>query len=169
MAAKIKKTQQTKKQKRSKEMGKYYHKKTERDGIIFDSQTEAEYYDELISLKKKGIIRKFTMQDEFILQDKYILADGKCFNVSDYSEKEFKKLQKKYPKCTVQAIKYISDFIVEYADGTIKVIDVKGVKTTDFKIKEKMFNYRYPQYGGLVCMVKVKGKWMTYEDKKKAK
>jgi hypothetical protein len=33
-------------------MGKIYHKKTEIDGITFDSQTEAEYYEYLKQLKK---------------------------------------------------------------------------------------------------------------------
>ena len=38
-----KKKIQLSKNKKSKEMGRYYHKKTEVDGIVFDSQTESEY------------------------------------------------------------------------------------------------------------------------------
>ena len=44
----------TNKNKKSKEMGRYYHKKTEVDGIVFDSQTEAGYYQYLKEEKKKG-------------------------------------------------------------------------------------------------------------------
>ena len=46
------------KQKRTKEMGRYYHKKTEVDGIVFDSQTEAEYYQHLKELKKNKQIKE---------------------------------------------------------------------------------------------------------------
>ena len=47
------------KNKKTKEMGKIYHKKTEVDGIIFDSQTEAEYYEYLKDQFNKRKIRKF--------------------------------------------------------------------------------------------------------------
>ena len=47
-----KKKIQLSKNKKSKEMGRYYHKKTEVDGIVFDSQTESEYYEYLKELKK---------------------------------------------------------------------------------------------------------------------
>ena len=154
------------KNKKSKEMGRYYHKKTEVDGIIFDSQTEAGYYQYLKEEKRKGNVLSFTMQDEFVLQEKFLIVNGKRINGSD---KDFKKLQKQNPGCTTQAIKYRSDFIVHYKDGTTRVIDVKGQKTTDFKIKEKMFNYMYPQYNGLYCVVKYNGQWMEYNESKKMK
>ena len=120
----------TTKNKKDKSMGKIYHKKTEIDGIIFDSQTEAEYYD---YLKHNKDVIKFEMQKEFVLQDKFLIVNGERI---DESNKNFKKLQKANPGCTTQAIKYIADFVVHYADGTIKVIDVKGQKTVDFKLKE---------------------------------
>ena len=154
------------KTKKTKEMGKIYHKKTEIDGIVFDSQTEAEYYQYLKELKKNKQIKDFTMQDEFILQEKFIIVDGKRINGSD---KEFKKIQKANPGCTIAAIKYIADFVVTYKDGSVKVIDVKGQKTTDFKLKEKMFNYMYPQYNKLFCVVKYKGEWLEYNEANKIK
>ena len=86
-----KKKIQLSKNKKSKEMGRYYHKKTEVDGIVFDSQTESEYYEYLKELKKDKKIKDFTMQDEYILQDKFLIVDGKRINGSD---KNFKKLQK---------------------------------------------------------------------------
>lgn len=154
------------KTKKTKEMGKIYHKKTEIDGIVFDSQTEAEYYQYLKELKKNKQIKDFTMQDEFILQEKFIIVDGKRINGSD---KEFKKIQKANPGCTIAAIKYIADFTVYHNDGSVQVVDVKGQKTADFKLKEKMFNYMYPQYNKLFCVVKYKGEWLEYNEANKIK
>ena len=154
------------KTKKTKEMGKIYHKKTEIDGIVFDSQTEAEYYQYLKELKKNKQIKDFTMQDKFILQEKFIIVDGKRINGSD---KEFKKVQKANPGCTIAAIKYIADFTVYYNDGSVQVVDVKGQKTADFKLKEKMFNYMYPQYNKLFCVVKYKGEWLEYNEANKIK
>ena len=154
------------KTKKTKEMGKIYHKKTEIDGIVFDSQTEAEYYQYLKELKKNKQIKDFTMQDEFILQEKFIIVDGKRISGSD---KEFKKVQKANPGCTIAAIKYIADFTVYYNDGSVQVVDVKGQKTADFKLKEKMFNYMYPQYNKLFCVVKYKGEWLEYNEANKIK
>ena len=131
------------KNQKNKSMGKIYHKKTEVDGIVFDSQTEAEYYEYLKAEKKAGRIKSFTMQDEFVIQEKFLLINGERISSS---VKGFSKLQKANPGCTVQAIKYRADFMVHYKDGSVRVIDVKGQKTADFKIKEKMFNYMYPQY-----------------------
>ena len=156
----------TTKNKRTKEMGKIYHKKTEIDGIVFDSQTEAEYYTYLKQLKSKGEVLSFTMQDTFILQNKFLMIDGKRI---DEDNKDFKKLQKANPGCTIQAIKYKADFTVHYKDGSVRVIDVKGLKTADFKLKEKMFNYMYPQYNKLFCVVKYNGEWLEYDEANKIK
>ena len=154
------------KSKKTKEMGKIFHKKTEIDGIIFDSQTEAEYYVYLKEQKRIGQVVSFTMQDVFILQNKFLLIDGKRI---DEDHKDFKKLQKANPGCTIQAIKYQADFTVHYKDGTTRVIDVKGLKTADFKLKEKMFNYMYPQYHKLFCVVKYNGEWLEYNEANKIK
>ena len=154
------------KNQKNKSMGKIFHKKTEVDGIVFDSQTEAEYYEYLKAEKKAGRIKSFTMQDEFIIQEKFLLINGERISSS---VKDFSKLQKANPGCTVQAIKYRADFMVHYKDGSVRVIDVKGQKTADFKIKEKMFNYMYPQYNGLYCVVKYNGGWMEYNEAQKLK
>ena len=164
--AKKKAVNKNQKNNSKKSMGKIFHKKTEVDGIVFDSQTEAEYYEYLKAEKKAGRIKSFTMQDEFIIQEKFLLINGERINSS---VKGFSKLQKANPGCTVQAIKYRSDFMVHYKDGSVKVIDVKGQKTADFKIKEKMFNYMYPQYNGLYCVVKYNGGWMEYNEAQKLK
>lgn len=47
-------------------------------------------------------------------------------------------------KRKVQPITYIADFLVTYKDGRQAVIDVKGVKTEVYRIKKKLFEYKYP-------------------------
>jgi hypothetical protein len=50
-----------------------------------------------------------------------------------------------HPVFTLTAsIKYIADFMIFYKNGKIEVIDVKGMKTRDFKLKEKLFNEIHP-------------------------
>jgi hypothetical protein len=99
---------------------KYRNIKTEIDGIVFDSKKEAEYYQQLKYLKQAGEIRDFGVQQRYELQPK------------------FKKNGKTY-----QAITYIADFVIINKDGTTEVVDIKGVETKDFKIKHKMFEYKY--------------------------
>ncbi|WP_306428755.1 DUF1064 domain-containing protein [Siminovitchia terrae] len=41
-------------------------------------------------------------------------------------------------------MEYIADFEIRNTDGSIEVVDVKGVKTDVFRMKEKMFLKRYP-------------------------
>lgn len=149
--------------KKTREMGKIFHKKTEVDGIVFDSETESKYYEYIRDNKKALNIKEIELQPEFILQQKYILTpDGKRIDYID--DKQFKAEQKKYPKCTHQAIKYIADFKITYKDGTVDIIDVKGTKTADFKIKEKIFNYLYPEYKQLKCIALYKGEWLLWDE-----
>lgn len=76
-------------------------------------------------LKQSGEVKSFDLQPSFVLMDKF-----------------------KHPtqNKTVRAIKYVADFKVEYADGSIKVIDVKGklLRITSLKIKLFMSKYGIP-------------------------
>lgn len=147
---------------KTKEMGKIYHERVEVDNIKFHSKTEAEFY-QYITLNKEAMgIKEIELQPEFLLQEKYLLVENKVILCND--EKEFKKLQRKYPGCTVQPIKYISDFKITFNSGRVDIVDVKGMKTVDFRIKEKMFNFKYPQYGGLKCVSKFRGEWLTIQE-----
>lgn len=103
---------------------KYRNKKREIDGIIFDSQKEADYYCQLKILEKAGEITKIELQPSFLLQPGY-KVDGK----------------------KVQPIFYRADFRVTYADGRVEVIDVKAshrFKDKVYRLKKKMLLYRYP-------------------------
>lgn len=100
---------------------KYGAKKTTVDGITFDSKREAEYYGDLKLSKRAGIIKDFELQPEFVLLD------------------SFKKNGK-----TIRGIKYIADFKIIHKDDSIEIIDVKGFKTKEFSLKQKLFDEKYP-------------------------
>lgn len=143
--------------------GKIKHKKTEVDGIIFDSEMESKYYTHLKDLIAKGIVRSFVRQPEYILQEKFIVVDGE---VIFGSHPEFEKIKRKTKALTVQAIKYKSDFEVTYVDGHVEIVDPKGVATADFELKRKMFLCNYPDKELKVVQL-YKGEWVDYYLNKK--
>lgn len=104
-----------------KKRSKYNNQKTIVDGTEFDSKKEAEYYCQLKLLKKAGEIK------EIGLQPRYELQPG------------FEKNGVKY-----RPITYVADFVITNNDGTTEVVDIKGVETQVFKIKQKLFEYMYP-------------------------
>lgn len=148
-----------------KKMGKIKHKITEVDGIKFHSKMESEFYEYLKNEKAIGNVKSFTLQPTFILQDKFIIVDGKTIPGTD---PDFEKIKRKTKSKTISAIKYISDFDIIYKDGRREIIDVKGQETADFKIKKKMFHFRYPDLT-LNLVSKVKGEWVDYSEAKKKK
>ncbi|EKK7201515.1 DUF1064 domain-containing protein [Listeria innocua] len=111
---------------------KYNAKKVVIDNIKFDSKAEAAYYQQLKLLKMTGEVVSFDLQPEFVLQE------------------SFRKNGKLY-----RAIKYKADFLVLYKDGHEELIDVKGMLTKEFRIKQKLFELRYMQ--SIKC-VKLKGR-----------
>lgn len=117
---------------RTSTRSKYNAKKVVIDNIKFDSKAEAAYYQQLKLLKMSGEVVSFDLQPEFILQDSFV------------------KNGKKY-----HAIKYRADFLVRYKDGHEELIDVKGMLTKEFRIKQKLFELRYMQ--SIKCL-KLKGR-----------
>ena len=112
------------------------------DGITFDSKMESDYYKHLAEKLQNGEIRSFECQPVYLLQDKF-----KCRGKS------------------YKAITYKADFKVVHNDGSVEVIDVKGFETTDFKIKKKMFLFKYCQTKlTLVTYVKKYGGWIELEE-----
>lgn len=59
----------------------------------------------------------------------------------------------------------MADFYIEYADGHVEVIDIKGYPDSVAKLKRKMFWALYPDtdYKWLTY-VKKYGGWIEYED-----
>lgn len=101
-------------------MNKFHNKKITIDGKKFDSKKEAERYQALKLLEKADVIRNLSRQVPFELIPK---------------QKD------------ERAVKYIADFIyIETATGKIIVEDVKGYRTDVYKIKRKLFKWRYPEY-----------------------
>lgn len=102
-------------------MNKYHNRKTEIDGIVFDSKREAQRYAELQLLQRAGKIRDLSMQVEFELIPK---QDGE------------------------RACKYKADFVYYVADtGKMVVEDVKGYKKGAayqlFSIKRKLMLWQH--------------------------
>lgn len=100
---------------------KYHSKKVIVDGIEFDSKKEGKRYQELKLLEKVNEIRDLQLQKVFELQP------------------AFKKNGKTYRKTTYKADFYY--FSIK--DNKYIVEDVKGFKTEVYKLKKKMFEYKY--------------------------
>ena len=100
---------------------KYGNKKTIIDNITFDSKAEANRYCELKMLLKGKVINALVLQPQYLLQEPF----------KDFSGKK------------QRAITYVSDF--EYLEnGKMVVEDVKGMKTDVYKLKKKLFLFKYP-------------------------
>jgi hypothetical protein len=127
-------------------MSKYHAKRTEIDGITFDSKAEGEYYLHLKQQLKEGNIKWFELQPSFELQE------------------GFRKTGR-----FIRPIVYVADFEVYYHDGSVEIIDVKGFETADFKIKRKLFEKKYPHKLTLMKYVKKYGGWITTEEWKRLK
>ena len=97
---------------------KYRNRRVKVDGILFDSQLEADYYSDLKLQLKTGMIRGFCRQPQFILQEGF----------SD-----------------VRPITYRPDFIVFHNDGSYEIVDTKGFETQEFKRTKKMFAAKFPR------------------------
>lgn len=100
---------------------KYNAKKTVVDDIEFDSMKEAERYRELKLLEKGKEIRNLVLQPRFLLQEKF----------KDKQEKTHRKIE------------YVADFLYIDKDDKAIVEDVKGMITAVYKLKKKMFLYKY--------------------------
>ena len=102
-------------------MNKYHNKKIIYNGIIFDSIKEKNRYMILKLYERSGVIKELELQKSFELLPKFTINGKK-----------------------VRATKYICDFY--YYDNNRKkyvVEDVKGIKTDVYKLKKKMFEYKY--------------------------
>lgn len=101
---------------------KYRNKTVVVDGIKFDSIGEAGRYRQLKLLEKAGEITELKLQTKFELQP------------------SFKKNGK-----TIRAINYKADFDYFDKNGRHIVEDFKGFKTKEFILKQKMFEFKFPE------------------------
>jgi hypothetical protein len=89
---------------------KYGNRKTVVDGHTFDSQAEANYYRELCLRKAAREI--------------YVISGQPTFDLTVNGRK---------------VCRYRADFLVVKAGGEVEVIDVKGMKTSVYRLKAKLF------------------------------
>ena len=105
---------------------KYHNKKTVIDGIKFDSKLEAERYSQLKIMERAGVIRDLELQPEYELIPSF-RKNGKTWRRTLY------KADFRYILCEDDRI------IIEDVKGSIAVI------TDVFRLKRKLFEYRYPE------------------------
>jgi len=115
------------------------------DGIRFDSLMEGRYYVHLKELERKKQIRFLELQPEYVLQE------------------AFTKNGKKY-----RPILYIADFRYEDKDGNLQIVDIKGKETVEFKLKQKIFEYKYPELS-LSVIQQYDDEWLTLTEIRKRK
>lgn len=106
---------------------KYHNTKTVADGIKFDSKLEAERYAQLKILERAGVIRGLELQPSFELLPSF-RKNGKTWRKTVY------KADFRYILCEGDRI------IIEDVKGSIAVI------TDVFRLKQKLFEYKYPEY-----------------------
>lgn len=110
-----------------KNISKYNNEITEIQGRKFASKKEANRYKDLLLLEKAGVIKDLECQVPYELQPSY-----------------------KQDNKTIRAIKYVADFVYkekiksDVCEMWKEVIeDTKGYRTEIYKIKKKMFEYKY--------------------------
>ena len=99
-------------------ISKYRNKRTEYNGIKFDSMKEKNYYIKLKLLEKAGKIKDLKLQVKFELQPSF-----------------------KFKGKTIRAINYLADFTY-YEENKLVIVDTKGYRTKEYLLKKKMMNYR---------------------------
>lgn len=105
---------------------KYHNAKTIVDGIKFDSRLEAERYAQLKILERAGVIRGLELQPSFELIPSF-KKNGKTWRRAVY------KADFRYILCE---------------DDRMIIEDVKGstaMITDVFRLKQKLFEYLYPE------------------------
>ena len=106
---------------------KYHNKKTVADGIKFDSKLEAERYAQLKILERAGVIRDLELQPEYELIPSF-RKNGKTWRRTVYKA-DFRYI-----------LAEDDSYIIEDVKGSTEVI------TAVFRLKQKLFEYKYPYY-----------------------
>ena len=106
---------------------KYHNKKTVADGIKFDSRLEAERYAQLKMMERAGVIRDLELQPEYELIPSF-RKDGKTWRRTVYKA-DFRYI-----------LAEDDSYIIEDVKGSTAVI------TDVFRLKQKLFEYKYPDY-----------------------
>ncbi len=103
----------------AKRKNKFGAKRTEYNGVMYDSLREAWYAREL-DLRRKA-------KNDYDRVVKVVRQPRFPIMIND------KKI-----------CEYVADFAVSYADGREEIIEVKGYETPVWRLKKKMFEAAYP-------------------------
>ena len=127
---------------------KFHSIKAVINNIQFDSLNESRYYIEVLNGIKNKKIKSYELQKPYELIPAYTKNGHK-----------------------IRKMEYLADFVLKMTDGSTKVVDVKGVETDVFKLKKKLFEYKYPDLS-IECVRYINSLscWMTlkeYKDFKK--
>ena len=105
---------------------KYHNTKTVLDGIKFDSKLEAERYAQLKMMERAGVIRDLELQPEYELIPSF-RKNGKTWRRTVYKA-DFRYI-----------LAEDDSYIIEDVKGSTSVI------TDVFRLKQKLFEYKYPE------------------------
>ncbi|WP_315793222.1 DUF1064 domain-containing protein [Paenibacillus sp. BIC5C1] len=122
-----------------------------------------------------------TLFTEWIVKKHELDVTGKRFDsVAEGEYYQFLLQQRKYgeikdfechPKFVLQEkpkITYIADFMVTELDGSRRVVDIKGVETSTFRVKLKLFQAKYPTLP-IDILIKKRGEFIPLAQYKKEK
>jgi len=103
------------KTRKKKASPKINRKKTEANGILFDSKLEADYYEILLERAERGEITEIVLQPPFELVEPFELRGKK-----------------------IRGMRYTPDFSY-YEDGQYNVVECKGFTTESYRMRRKLF------------------------------
>lgn len=102
-------------------MSKYHNKKVFYGDILFDSKKECNYFYKLKLMEKTEMIKDLKRQVPFELIPTYKINNR-----------------------TVRKMQYIADFTyITTNDNKLHIVDTKGYRTEVYKLKKKIFEYKY--------------------------
>lgn len=93
---------------------KFGNRRTEYNGITYDSKKEATRAAELDLLVRSGVVERWERQVPFQVEIN-----------------------------NIKIFKYVADFVVYYKDGMVRVEDVKGFRTPLYRMKKKAVEAYY--------------------------
>lgn len=131
--------------KQPKQPRKFNSKKVVADGIEFDSQTEAAFYD---YLKRDQTVELIEVQPVYQIIKPYSVACKRCAGggklVSPKTGNPVNcDLCSGKGERIKSGAKYTADFKVTYFDGFVEIYDVKGGPVTrDFPLRRKLFELK---------------------------
>lgn len=114
-----------------KKINKYRAKKVEYKGITFDSKRELQCYLKFEDMLNKGEISNLQRQVPFVIIPAVYEEYVKHLKTKDKIER----------RCKQRQTLYIADFVYEDKDGKQVVVDAKGFRTKEYKLKKKIMLY----------------------------